>query len=529
MKKYNYFDDEVEYEDTPDDSSAKEANTPDKAKRDIKVFLNKIKSGEFVRKFNDDDDYRRKATVIICLVTALIALLCFIISFSHTINSQNKRNDKFCEDAGKVCVDYIKEYGAIKWESLERSVYGENQARLTGLCYARQMDFNNDSSDELMLCYNQNNVYYLEVWGYDGKEFVRYYSEEANSTNDDKDGSWVGFYHKNNRYYICKSKKESPEKVTLYALKGVKFKPTSKKIAYDYKDNIYSVNGKINYNDFETIKLSVFRKSKGDVYVDIVTNNIDSFGNILSKAIVNQKSDAQLKAEAYYEIIEKRNEKYGKASVKTENDVTFIDGVGIVRLIDFDGDGNEELLVAYRKYKNVSKYDNYSGDYIYYDVPIYNVDVYNWNGAAAKRIFSKNSVSNFLDDENVFYLLLKSGKKTVNICNNVYSFENSYCYTASSKVYKLKKEKFEPIYNAKLINEYGYRRYYIDNESVYSSTFEEKGHEVPFFLNDDATYDKSKYTAIFLSGKDEDKFDATVKDTVETIKKINPYYTETEK
>ena len=69
---------------------------------------------------------------------------------------------------------------------------------------------NGDKSDELMICYNDNNVYYLEVWGYHGGKFVQLYKEEANSSEKVSEGYWTAFYRKGDRYLICKSDKSKP-------------------------------------------------------------------------------------------------------------------------------------------------------------------------------------------------------------------------------------------------------------------------------------------------------------------------------
>lgn len=519
MGKYNYFDDDTENQ-SSGFNKARILSALEKAGDTAREISQKVVSG----RTKDESSIAKKKAALIIVAVLVVVFVCFIAISFHIINGSNEKNDKFRKDAGNVCINYIKEFGVVRWESLDADKYGENQARLTGLCYARQMDFDGDGTDELMLCYNHNNAYYLEVWGYDNKKFVQLYSQEANSTDNVRDGVWVAFYYKGGKYYICKSQKESPDKVALYSLKGDKFKAISKNVKYDIETDIYYVSGKENTSDFETLKLSVFRKSKGDILVDQVTRNIDSFGNILSGAIIADKSEAELKAQAYYEIIKAKHDKYGKAAVKEENDVVYIDGLALVRLIDFDADGDDELLLSYRKEKTRRKYDSYSGEYIYYYEPVYSVDVYSWNGSTAQRIFSKDSTSSFFENSDVFYLLLKKGEKTTNICNNVYTFENSYCYTASSKVYRLKNDKFDTVYNAKLVNEYGYKRYYLDNESVYSSDFQRKGYSVPYFLNDNDTCDEKKYTAIFLSGERTDTYKSTVNDTVETIRQIYPEY-----
>ena len=529
MRKYNYFDDEQENNSNDFFDTLSQLRSKIKAEEveeSIKHRLEEIAHGEAAQEIKNSPEKQIKALWLCVAVLLLLALIIFIIAFSHSVKSDVRKTERFEKDAGEVCLNYITEYGAAKWEALDEAKFGENQARLLGLCYVREMDFDNDGTLELMLCYNNKNVYYLEVWGYSGKDFVQFYSDEANSTESERDGSRVGFYRKNNKYYICKTDKSKPDKVKLYALKGDKFKQKGT-CSYDFSTDTYSIKGKDNSEDFETIKLSVFRKSKADIIVELVTDNIDSFGNITAAALSQKKPDSELKAQAYYDIIKKKNEKYSEAEIKSEDGYSYIDGLALVRLIDFDGDGNEELFIAYRRYKSMSKYDNYSGEYIYYDVPMYGMEVYRWNGTAANRIFSKDSISGCLDDENenVFYVLMRTGEKTTHICNNTYSFENGYSYTASSKIYRLKNEKFDTIYSAKLVNNYGYKQYYVDNERLYNSyEFEEKGHRVPFFLNDDDTYDKSKYSLTYLSGREEEKFAEIVNQTVKTIQQINPDY-----
>ncbi len=528
-RRYNYFDDEDETKIKP---KAKKKSA--KHKLDLSKALSKIRTIEEDVHEEAEEDIevleefpllRKRVIKILWIVVAVIVVLIMAISFSASLHAREKRVEKFNTDAGNVCINYIKKYGSIKWESLDENKYGENKAKLTGLCYARQMDFNGDGRDELMLCYSNNNIYYLEVWGYKKGDFVELYKDEANSSEKATDGYWVSFYRKGKKYYIAKSKKEEPKTLELLSLRYGKFKAHGT-AQYDISSGTYTVNGKEDNDDFETIELSCFRKSKADVIVDQVATNIDAFGDITDKAISNNLSDAQLKANAYYEVVKKRIDKYGEASVKTDDDGNkYIDGLAYVKLIDFDGDKNDELCLVYRTYKSMSKYDNYSGQYIYYDKPQYSLDVYEWDGTSAKRVINKECVSVYFDDDSVFYLLLKNGKKTVNLCTNNYDKENKYNYTANSKEYKLKKGVFTPVYSAKLVNDYGYKTFYINDERVYNSEWEENGYKVPFFLNDDDKANSQKYTMTYFSGEDSDSYEQTVNDTVDTIKSLNKEYT----
>lgn len=522
MKKHNYFDDdpqEIQGSDSKPSVKLWLKNTAITVKSHA---LDIIHGDAF-----EEKPYLRKKIIRMAIVLAVfLAVVIFVASVFHVITAQDKKNDRFCADAAKVCTEYIREYGSVKWDILDETKYGENQVRLTGLCYVRRMDFDNDGTEELMLCYNNKGVYYLEVWGYDSGEFIQLYSREANSTEDETDGAWVAFYHKNNKYYICYSEKAAPQTVTLYGLHGDSFEAESRQWDYDMKNDIYSYNGKVNFRDFETIKLAVFRKSRAEVIINTVTENIDSLGDISSMAITDSKSAAELEAEAYYDVVKKRIDRYGAPKIVNEDGYSYIDGVAMVRLIDFDGDSDDELLVVYRKYRSRSRYDSYSGEYVNYDVPVYSMDVYDFNSTDARRIFSKESISNCLEseNENVFYLMLKTGEKTTDIYTNIYTFENSYNYTATAKIYRLRDGRFKSAYTSKMINEYGYRQYYIDNERVYNQEFEEKGYRVPMFLDDDAEISDSAITVTYLSGRNATAYQNIINETNDTIRQLNPDY-----
>lgn len=525
MKKYNYFDDDPEEivsvrNKKIDFSFNKVAGS---AKQSIEDFVHGNTLEDF-KEIKEMPNLKAAILKLTAFVLFLLTVIIFVIVFSHSISSQNKKNEQFYIDAGKVCTDYLTDYGIIKWERLDSDEYGSGMTRLTGLCYARQMDFNHDGSDELMLCYNNRNVYTLEVWGYVDKQFTKLYSDEANRTEDSKDGSWIAFFYKNNKYYICKSTSDAPEKVKLYGLKGDTFKEDSE-CDYDYKNDIYSVKGKINAQDFETIKLSVIKASKAETISDTVTANIDSFNTVSMATINSQKTEEELKADAYYKIIESRNEKYGKAGITTDNGTTYIDGLAVADLVDFDGDGNEELLLVYRKMLKESATNAYNGERIIIENPTYCIEVYSWNGAVTKKVFSRDSVSNYLSDSSVNYIMLGKNDSSFDICINNYNYKSERSYTASSRIYAYKDGSFDSTFSAREENSYGYKNYYLDGKYVYSSAFSAAAYKVPKFMDDSADYDKSKYMLIYLSGKSKNAdLENTVKDTVETIESLNRNY-----
>ena len=361
MKKYNYFDDEADEIEEVKKSSSKKTG-----KIDLSAIINKFKKIEATVHEEAEEDIEvvekfpllRSAVIKgLWIAGAILIAIIMAVSFSVSLNSKNKKAEQFNKDAGNVCINYIKKYGSVKWEALDEAKYGENKAKLTGVCYARQMDFNGNGRDELMLCYNSDNVYYLEVWGYHKGDFSQLYKDEANSTQKEAEGYWVSFYRKGNKYLICKNDKNNPRNLTTYTLRNGKFRKSGT-ASYDIASDTYSIKGKIIKDKFETIKLSCFRKSKAEITTELVSANIDAFGNISSQAIANTLSEKERKANAYYEVVRKRLEKYGQPSIKTDDDgEKYIDGVAYVKQIDFDADGNDELCMVYRTYKSMSKYD----------------------------------------------------------------------------------------------------------------------------------------------------------------------------
>jgi len=529
VKKYNYFDDEAD-----EIEEVKKSNSKKPGKIDLSTIINKFKKIEATVHEEAEEDIEvvekfpllRSAVIKgLWIAGAILIAIIMAVSFSVSLNSKNKKAEQFNKDAGNVCINYIKKYGSVKWEALDEAKYGENKAKLTGVCYARQMDFNGNGRDELMLCYNSDNVYYLEVWGYHKGDFCQLYKNEANSTQKEAEGYWVSFYRKGNKYLICKNDKNNPQNLTTYTLRNGKFRKSGT-ASYDIASDTYSIKGKIIKDKFETIELSCFRKSKAEITTELVSANIDAFGNISSQAIANTLSEKERKANAYYEVVRKRLEKYGQPSIKTDDDgEKYIDGVAYVKQIDFNADGNDELCMVYRTYKSMSKYDEYSGDYIYYDKPQYSLDIYKWDGNSAKRVINKECVSVYFDDDSVFYLLLKKGKKTTNLCTNNYDKENNYNFTANSKEYAYRKGVFTPIYSAKEVNDYGYKSFYINDERVYNREWEQKGYNVPLFLNDEDSVDTSKYDLTYFSGENSSDFEQTLKNTIEEIQKLNKEYT----
>lgn len=84
---------------------------------------------------------------------------------------------------------------------------------------------------------------------------------------------------------------------------------------------------------------------------------------------------------AYKKIIQKYESKYGKAKLYTSGYMHYWKGLCFAKLLDFNGDGTKELVLAYQN--GVGKTDNIK----------YHVELWTYNGKKAKRICSSVSWS----------------------------------------------------------------------------------------------------------------------------------------
>lgn len=465
---------------------------------------------------------------VMASVFFVLFIFIFVLSFGINIYSSENKNNKFIKDAGAVCTKIMSNYGVGKTENLDIK-YGENLYRLTGLAFVRQMDFNNDDSPELLLAYDDNGIYYVEVWGYEGKDFVKLYSEKANFDEENiTAGSSISIYHHNSRYYIGKLSKEEKGKMDLYALSRNKFKK-SRSCEYDIINDIYAVKSKINSTEFETIKLSFMQPLRAEKTIETTLELLNDFGAKDIQTIESEKTEEQKKADAYYNIIGKYNNKYGKATLKTTSKKNYISGLAVADLIDFNADGNEELLLIYRYNKKVSDEDK-EGNLIIKEVPTYYMEVYCWNGTAAKLCYENDGLNVYQESKKneTFYILQKDGDKT-NICTNSYDYgENSNrVWKATSRISTMTNDSsFEDSFVAKVNCNYGHMTYKINNKKVYRKDFDSKGYVVPYFCNDKNNYDSSKFTVNVLETEyqNSSKLQSVISKTESTIKKINPDY-----
>lgn len=439
-----------------------------------------------------------RAGIAVLLICAIVVTP---IAFYVQLSSEEGSESRFDVSAAQVCANIIGEYGSAKAELADTT--GDTY-RMSGLSFAREVDFDNDGSSELLIAYRSGSAYQVEVWGYDSGDFVRIYSNSANlAMNHPEVGSWITLYRHSGKFYIGELSAQDGKTMSLLTLHGSKFK-SSRECEYDPVNDIYAENGKMNTSDYETVRLSNLSEVRAEELLDSVSAAIDSFGGTDSGAVpVSAKSGEQLMAEAYSEIVQNYVLKYGEPEYDSSSRVGYAKGLCVADLIDFNGDGVDELFTIYRFSKKVSATDE-NGEHILKNEPEYKAEVYMWNGNTAVKTFEVEGLSQMQDKDSSdgFYILRKNGSKT-DICKNtyVYNEKTRRVWKGISRISEMDDEgTFSPIFLAEINSNYGYETYQLNGERVYSREFNSEGYVVPYFCNDDE-YDTNEYTLVYLEGK----------------------------
>lgn len=527
MSRYNYFDDDDIIEEDGnvslrdrhgadkikaiakavgkrfDNSAKKAANS---IKKDI--MLARSYASADTQDFEEQEYkiYKSKKRIVVILSVFLTVLVFAVMIFAtvHSINAENKRIKEFNTNAGTVCADYIAKYGNCNYENLFDR-YGVSGYRMNGLCYVREIDFDNDNVSELLICYFDGNQYHTEVYGYNReKKFVPLYKGTAAQGKSEKEDVWITIYTHNSKYYIGEHTGKDLSKVSLFTRRGDEFEK-KQDCTYDAITQEFTVKKKIDVSSFERIKLSVLGEQKANMITEIVSNTVDKFTDKTGKSVVSGEVGGI--NSAYSKVVQSYINKYGMPKYIEKDGISYIDGLAAAELIDFDGDGTNELLLSYRREVMVRGEDN-RGNYIATSKYQYYVDIYQYNGSGAKLIFQRDDVSVSLNDTDEKYFVIKAlnGKKYY--CSNSFSnTEYGRKIYAASSIYRLGKDGFTEKFKASYATEYGYTKYYINSERVYSkSEFDSKGYEVALFNGSD-DYDSSVFSVTHLQCKTKDAGD----------------------
>ncbi len=411
----------------------------------------------------------------------MLALVVFICIFSQKIFSVNHRENSFYKEAAAVCANIISEYGSCKIEEISNGT-PDDFYRLTGISYVRQMDFNDDGRNELLIAYSSAG-----------------------------------------KYYIGKLKDDNNEEIEFFGIKNHKFKSCFT-FNYDVTGEAYIIDDVVNTSDFETIGLSYISSIKAEKTQSEISSALNSLSSNNSAAFQIEKTDEQKKADAYYKIIDSKNQKYGKASVNLTDNMCFADGTAVVELIDFDGDGNEELLIISRKTSTIGSEESSTPQYI--------TEIFGWNGTAVRKIFEAEWISTYMGkpEGDIFYILQKTDER-VNLCSNTYTYGKNpdKSWKGTSRICEMTSpDEITATFTAVFNRNYDYRSYTINGTRVKRSEFDERGYKVPHFCNE-SEYNTEEFTVTVLKGDADRKEDIEklIERTQNTIKTINSHYDET--
>ena len=544
MKKYNYFDDDSEEYSSEQAVTGKSKNIRQNIKS--KEFANKIvKSIRYiisvvgvnllifskkVFRFLTSKTKKKNAVslgFLAVFLTMAIIIVTVSVNITASSNNQNSKYRQFATPAYKICTQYNDKYGVANYKFMNNE-YNIKGCMLTGLCITRETDFDNDGMPELILGYNDNDVYFVEIWGFYGKDFKQLYSGKPIQRSNREFDIWFSIYSDNKNYYLAQHTGENAEEVSILKLSGDTFKEKTK-CEYDESALSYTMHNKNVTDDFEKIRFSVLRESTAENTIDSTLTAIDAISQKAFKENdAGSDSDAQVQNpmyDAYYSLVEKYNEDYGVCEVISDIKMPDLSGLAVVELIDFNNDGTQELMLIYRREINERSQDK-NGDYISVSRNEYFCDIYTYNGKKTVMVYQNEGLSNFMDNTESVYMLIKKDSDQTKLCFNNFSYPERNNMKSVCKIVSFNGERFETEKKYSVSKEYGYYKYAIDGKSSYRSKFiNDGGYSVPFF-DGTKSYNSSDWNVIYLK-VDKDNI-SQIKNqpskTEEVIKTLNPSY-----
>ncbi|MBQ7741202.1 MAG: hypothetical protein IJT65_08230 [Eubacterium sp.] len=485
-----------------------------------------VSIGEVIKEKSLEAEFSKgkKAKLVLCLMLVVVVIFTAFVGVSmHSINHNNKTLDNYKTDASKVCVDCVNKYGNINSERLYND-YKISGFRLKGLCFIRQLDFNDDGDCELMLCYYNNSKYYVEIWGYVDGKFQTIYSQKSAQSGKKGEYAWTGLYYENKKYWLAVNDENDITKVNLYRLKHDKLEQDMV-CTYDAKEQKYTMRNARKDANFELIQLSKLEEKDAVKAVDKATKALEALTG--SSTIIIDPYAPKTINDAYYSVIQQRNKEYGYAKYVEKDGTAYIDGLAIVDLVDFDGDGQNELVLVYRK-KVVKRDEDEEGNLVSRASRDYCLEVYAFNKTKAVLVYRNEGISNNIDEKkDRYYVLKKKGKRLDYCINSSASSDYGKEKIESSTILKFNGKEFKPYSRASRETQYGYSQYSYNGEESYKSEFEEKTSGIPYF-DGRTRYDNNKYTVEFVQRRKtiaNGDMKNRVDKTVENIRLLNSNYT----
>ena len=115
------------------------------------------------------------------------------------------------------------------------------------------------------------------------------------------------------------------------------------------------------------------------------------------------RTDEQKAADLYLAKCREYIDKYGKATLTHDDDVDRASGLAVARLMDFDGDGTDELLLAY---DTVLAPSGSSFDYDSDQKSAYKVEVWAYKDGKISKVYDEPDTVRSADDGSLFVQIL---------------------------------------------------------------------------------------------------------------------------
>lgn len=323
-----------------------------------------------------------------------------------------------------LCMEYQRKHGAPghrKWA-------GEDSYDLTGLCAVKLMDFDGDGNEELLLGYADQAPgvqYAYEVWAWQENKLVQVL-EPTRSMYNNGEGAWIQTVVKDGKIYLHGYSYD--EFIEQYlCMKDGKFtaeyqiecdfvSPTVKlngkdvdtTVWHDLEDEFgWYAEGGLQYRDDQkgsiNIPLGFVKESETNAVLEMTQTTLET---LKERGTKKSTKDAEQR-QAYYDLCMKYQEKYGRPGYKDISDEFASDtwerwetvgltGLCVVELIDFNNDGNQELVLGYDSSAN--------------DLSVHQYEIWAWKNNALVNVLKATECNHAEDAIDWFETTTYEGK-----------------------------------------------------------------------------------------------------------------------
>ena len=288
------------------------------------------------------------------------------------VNETEVENQKDYARYRQLILEYEEKYGKVNVDQPN-----EWRTYLIGLCFAKLVDFNKDGQEELLLVYSEKDAqaaqdgylaykYRFEIWEFQNDGIVMIDTGNLYGTNGGV--QTVRLVDYNNQTYLLTGAADGFEYNYYHGYTNDEFKI----VREAFNEDLYGSNGLITINgaavereewireeelwqtdcEYYTLNSDDESANRAKDVLELTKRKlgIDTESEDTLDFLPSDKGDECKLLQAYYRKYKELESQYGTAGLEESTDnngYSYLKGLCIVDLLDFNGDGLEDLFLVY--------------------------------------------------------------------------------------------------------------------------------------------------------------------------------------